>query len=57
MARINLINDSKITTKDILLSEKYFSLDTESINGKTIRRIPILIHSNIIEISTKLLRI
>jgi hypothetical protein len=55
MIRMNLIRNTKVTTKDVSLAIKAFGPDVENIKGKTTRRRPTPISKNIIEIPDELL--
>ena len=57
MIHINLVKNYEVTTKDVNLTEKTFSLDVRSLHGKITRTRSKLVVNNSIEIPAELLEV
>jgi hypothetical protein len=57
MIRLNLIKNNQVTTDDVNLATKAYGPDVATIKGKTTRRKPTPVTSNLVEIPDELLRV
>ena len=57
MIRMNLIKNNVVTTDDVNLATKAYRPDVSGIKGKTTRKTPTTVESNIVEIPDELLEI
>ena len=55
--RMNLINNSEITTEDVNLAKKLLGPDVNAIKGKTTQKVPLPAFSDVIDIPEELLSV